>query len=323
MRVILFDVGHGFCAFLKSSTGCTLLIDCGCSESFSPIKYIRQNELGGVTPINGRYLTELIVTHPHDDHIKDINRVISELPPCLLLRSQFNWNDVKTPGCDESEYENLNVYAPWQATYSAPPTIQPNWGQMQIQAFRVPQVLVSGSNNSKAINNSSYAVIVSFTGSIYKKKFLFGGDMETSGWEALLKSNAQFCQAVAGTTFYFASHHGHCSGFSSALFSAIGTKPHLNLISVTEKDESVDGGYSGNAQGVYFGPNDLRYTLTTRTHGSIFLDTDATGYTVVSHQDLPDNIERESVVPDYAAEFLRTLGLGSTLPPVPGYIRSK
>jgi beta-lactamase superfamily II metal-dependent hydrolase len=160
VRVILFDVGHGFCAFLKSSTGCTLLIDCGCSEKFSPIKYIRENELGGVTQINGKYLTELIVTHPHDDHIKDINRVISELPPYLLLRNTFNWKDVKTPGCAESDYENLNTYVPWQGKYSAAPTINPNWGQMSIQTFKVPQILVPGANNSKAVNNSSFAVLV-------------------------------------------------------------------------------------------------------------------------------------------------------------------
>jgi beta-lactamase superfamily II metal-dependent hydrolase len=289
---------------------------------FSPIKYIRENELSGVTPINGRYLTKLIVTHPHNDHIKDIDRVINELPPYLLLRKEFNWNDVKTPGSGESEYESLNAYAPWQAAYTATPTIQPNWGQMNIQHFAVPQTLVSGCNNSKAVNNSSFAVIVTFAGSMYSQKMLFGGDMETSGWEVLLNTNAQFRSAVAGTTLYFASHHGHSSGFSSALFNAMGTKPGLNLISVTEGDDCVDSNYSNNAQGVYFG-SEQRFTLTTRKHGSIFLETDPTGNTVVSHQNLPDNVEPEKNVPDFTAEFLETLGLGSTLPQLPGYSRGK
>ena len=304
MRVILFDVGHGFCAFLKSSTGCTLLIDCGCSETFSPIKYIRENELSDVAPIGGKYLTKLIITHPHDDHIKDIDRVISELPPYLLLRAKFNWKDVKAPGSNESDYESLNTYIPWQDKYNAAPTIQPNWGQMHIRPFSLTQSLVAGADNSKAVNNSSYAVIVTFAGSKWKQKLLFGGDMETSGWESLLEANPQFKAELAGTTFYFASHHGHASGFSSALFDAMGTKPHLNLISVTTKDESVDNSrYSSNSGGLSFGPGDVRYTLTTRTHGSIFLNTDPTGHTVVSHEHLPDNIESK-----YVTSYLKALG---------------
>lgn len=308
MRVILFDVGHGFCAFLKSSTGYTLLIDCGCSENFSPIKYIRESELGGVQPIDGHSLTELIITHPHDDHIKDINRVISELPPYLLLRNKFDWKDVKTPGSGESEYENLNAYVPWQGTYNAPQTIFPDWGQVKIQHFKVPQILVSGANNSKAVNNSSFAVLVTFAGTIYTQKLLFGGDMETSGWEALLNQNGDFREAVKGTTLYFASHHGHSSGFSSELFKAMGTKPHLNLISVTEGDDSVDGNYSNNSLGVLFGAEE-RFTLTTRTHGSIFLDTDSTGHTHVTTNHLADNLE---TIPDFTMEFFKTLGLPPT-----------
>jgi len=308
VRVILFDVGHGFCAFLKSSTGYTLLIDCGCSEDFSPIKYIRESELGGVEPINGHYLTELIITHPHDDHIKDINRVISELPPYLLLRNTFDWKDVKTPGCAESEYESLNAYVPWQGKYYAPQTVFPDWGQMKIQHFKVPQILVPGANNSKAVNNSSFAVLVTFAGTIYTQKLLFGGDMESSGWEALLNQNGAFREAVKGTTLYFASHHGHSSGFSSALFKAMGTKPHLNIISVTEGDDCVDGNYSNNSLGVLFG-TEQRFTLTTRTHGSIFLDTDSTGYTNVTTNHLADNLE---TIPDFTMEFFKTLGLSPT-----------
>jgi beta-lactamase superfamily II metal-dependent hydrolase len=306
VRVILFNVGHGFCAFLKSGTGSTLLIDCGSSERFSPIKYIRENELHDAVPVNGKLLTEFIVSHPHDDHIKDISRVIEELPPYLLLRNKFKWDDVKTPGTNPSKYENLDNYAAWQESYSAPPTVTPNWGRMKIQHFKVPQVLVSGSNNFKAVNNSSFAVIVTFEGTQYTHKLLFGGDLEESGWKALLQSDAEFRAAVVGTTLYFASHHGHKSGFSSALFKAMGRKPHLNLISVTENDDSVDGSYSDNAGGVYFG-TEQRFTLTTRTHGSIFIDVDDTGRATVTSQDLPDNLEPKAAAPDYILSLLNSL----------------
>jgi beta-lactamase superfamily II metal-dependent hydrolase len=310
VRVILFDVGHGFCAFLKSESGSTLLIDCGSSEKFSPVKYILKNKLHDAVPVNGKFLTEFIVSHPHDDHIKDISRVIEELPPYLLLRNKFKWDEVKNPGTDPSKYENLDIYSSWQESYSARPTLTPNWGRMVIQTFKLPQVLVAGSNNSKAVNNSSFAVIVTFNGTRYTQKLLFGGDLEESGWEALLKSNAEFRAAVAGTTFYFASHHGHKSGFSSELFKAMGRKPHLNLISVTDTDDSVVGSYSDNAGGIFFG-TEQRFTLTTRSHGSIFIEVDDTGYATVSHGYLPDNVKPEPAIPNYIASFLSSF----TLPP--------
>jgi len=252
------------------------------------------------------YLTEFIVTHPHEDHIKDISRVIEELPPYLLLRNKLKWDDVKIPGTDSSKYENLDKYATWQESYSASPTVTPNWGRMRIQSFRVPQVLVSGSNNSKAVNNSSFAVIVTFEGTQHKNKLLFGGDLEESGWEALLQSSPEFRAAVVGTKLYFASHHGHKSGFSGALFKAMGNKPDVNLISVTDTDDSVDGSYSGNAGGIYFG-TERSFTLTTRTHGSIFIDVDDTGRGTISTGDLPDNLEPKPAVPDYVLSFLSSL----------------
>jgi hypothetical protein len=69
----------------------------------------------------------------------------------------------------------------------------------------------------------------------------------------------------------------------------------------------VDCNYSNNSNGVYFG-TEQRFTVTTRTHGSIFLDTDATGYTSVTTHHLADNV---ATVPDFTMEFFKTLGLSS------------
>jgi beta-lactamase superfamily II metal-dependent hydrolase len=308
VRVILFDVGQGFCCFLKSATGATLMIDCSGSAKFSPVKYIKEHELGGVAPINGKFLTKLIVTHPHDDHIKDISRVIEELPPYLLLRGLYNWEDVKSPDKSADDYESLDTFAAWQAQYTAVPVYAPNWGRMSIEHFRVPQIILPNTNNGKAVNNSSFAVIVTFTGTVYTHKFLFGGDLEQSGWEALLRQNAAFRTAVKGTTFYFASHHGHISGFSTELFTAMGGQPFLNLISATTCYDSHDSRYSANARGLYFG-QEQRFTLTTRTDGSIFIDVNDAGVATVSAYHLADNLEPE--VPDYLSEFLKSFNATS------------
>src|SRR5258707_14421267 len=110
-RVIVFDVDHGFCAFVRSSTGRTLMVDCGCKENFSPVVYVMENELGG------QRLTRLLVTHPHDDHICDIEAITSKLPPVILTRQRYNWEAVKE---GEGDYANLEHYAEWQGAYRAP-----------------------------------------------------------------------------------------------------------------------------------------------------------------------------------------------------------
>src|SRR5258708_21230737 len=124
-RVIIFDVDHGFCAFVKSRTGRTLMIDCGRKGNFSPVVYVIDHELGG------QRLTQLVVTHPHDDHIGDIEAVTSKLPPLILHRQQYNWEAVKDADCD---YANLDHYAEWQGKYK-PPAPAADWGGAGINSF--------------------------------------------------------------------------------------------------------------------------------------------------------------------------------------------
>jgi beta-lactamase superfamily II metal-dependent hydrolase len=308
VRVILFDVGQGFCAFLKSDTGCTLLIDCSGSEGFSPAKYILQNELANSVPFFGHPLTMHIVTHPHEDHIKDVENLIKLLPPYILLRAKYDWERVKRPDYKNGEYEKFDKYVSWQERYSAKPSVTPDWGRMGIEWFRAPAPpLAVGTDNNAAVNNSSYAVVVTVQGDEFKEhKLLFGGDLEESGWEALLLQK-RFRDAVRGTTFYFASHHGHKSGFSSALFAAMGKKPLLNLISATNCYDSREDRYSTTAEGLMFGPN-RRSSLTTLTDGSIFIDIPQSGWATVQTVHLPNNVfakKPQQALPNSLAWYLK------------------
>lgn len=285
-RVIIFNVDHGFCAFVDSPTGETLMIDCGRTESFSPVVYLINNEL------SGRALTQLIVTHPHDDHIEDIQYVTSKLEPVILQRQVYDWEEVKET---ESDYENLDHYSTWQAKYYVPAS-PVNWG-MDIKVFSLTPAEAQALNQENWVNNSGMVVVVTITGTKGRKfseKFVFGADVETDGFIALLK-NKNFKAAVAGADFYVASHHGHSSGFSTELYDAM-SKPFLNLISVTSGDEHVDSRYGSEdyASGVDL-DGEKRYSLTTRTDGSIFIDVDDEGKFYVSTVSLEEN-DNEDVI---------------------------
>jgi hypothetical protein len=144
------------------------------------------------------------------------------------------------------------------------------------------------------VNNCSIVTVASFAGTKYAPKFLFGGDMEEAGWNELLATNATFRGAVRGTWFYFPSHHGHSSGFSTKLYDAMG-KPVLNLISVRRNDESRDSRYSDDefSSGWYVeGEGEERKMLSTTHDGSTFIDVDAAGVPSVYTRFLPDNLEQ-------------------------------
>lgn len=286
MRIILFDVEHGFCAFIRAPTGHTILIDCGKGPDFSPTEYLVRNEL--CVP-----LTKLIVSHAHEDHIEDFPRVTARLTPTMLLALNLNWNLIKQQS-GTSSHESLDAYITGKiATFSGGAVPDPHYG-MSLQSFWIDPnraQKISGSLNS-AMNNCSIVTVASFTGTKYAPKFVFGGDMEEEGWNELLATSPAFKAAVAGTWFYFASHHGHSSGFSTKLFDAMG-KPCLNLISVRHNDESRDSRYSSDefSIGWYVGGEE-RKMLSTTCDGSIFIDVDAAGFPAVTTRFLPDNLEQ-------------------------------
>ena len=174
-RVIVFDVEHGFCAFVKSPTGETLMIDCGRKAGFSPVVYAIDNEL------NGAGLTRLVVTHPHNDHSEDIEAVTSKLPPRILSRQVYDWEEVK----DGESHENLDHYSNWQAGYNAPaPAV--NWGMDIKQFYLTPSKAQTLQGNW--VNNSGMVVVVTITGTLFAAKFVFGADVETDGFAELLKN---------------------------------------------------------------------------------------------------------------------------------------
>jgi beta-lactamase superfamily II metal-dependent hydrolase len=287
MKVIVFNVEHGACAFLRTPTNHAVLIDCGCTEKFSPTLYLAVNELPTATRWKNYQLTSLTITHPHDDHIEDIDTVTSYCEPAILYRQTYDWEEVKT--AEEGDYSNLESYSEWQEKYSAPLTEQPNCG-MDIRRFWLSPADAKKVDESKYINNSSMITVATVQGTQYKAKFLFGGDMETAGWDALLNKDANFKEAVKNVNFFIISHHGHCSGFSQSLFNAMQKPPIFNIVSIHHNDDNIDPRYSQEAYASGGQLNgETRRSITTRTDGTITILIADEGTYSITTQHLGDN----------------------------------
>jgi len=286
MKVMVFDVEHGACAFAKTPTNHTILIDSGCTEDFSPARYIAENELGDAAGWNGHKLTKMTVTHPHDDHITEVDAIKENCPPALLLRQKYDWEDVKT--AEDGDYDNLGTYTAWQDGYNTTPTQWPDYG-IEVKSFWLTPDEAKEIDESKFINNSSIVTILTVKGTKFQEKCLFGGDMETAGWEALLKQPG-FKEAVKDVDFFIVSHHGHESGFCDALFAAMGKKPILNIVSIHHNDEHIDQRYSQEAyaSGTDF-DGERRRMLTTRSDGTITINVTDEGKYWIKTEHLADN----------------------------------
>lgn len=286
LRMTIFNVERGLCIFVRSPNGYGVLIDCGKSEKFSPVKWIVENVKSDLTQWNGHALSWLIVTHPHDDHVEDIDYLKSHLSPAILSRQKsYNWETVLQPESGMPS-ENAQTYYDWQLTYNAPVKECPDLGmRMQRFALTPAQAKSIDDNMQHLLNNSSYVVVFAYKG----RKLVVSGDNETLGWKKLLE-DADFCAAVAGADFFVTSHHGHKSGFCPELFDVMG-KPWISITSEKSGDESVSPSYSSDqyARGVTLSGT-KRYHLTTRKDGSIIVRITDEGKAYIDTHSYPDNL---------------------------------
>lgn len=274
LRVIIFNVERGFCSFIRSPNNYALLIDCGSSADFSPVKYIIDNEIKCVKEFQDCELAEFVCSHPHDDHISNIQLLEKKLKPSVICSWRFSdWDEIKDPEEKKKDaYLNLDSYADFRDSYTGKVTAYPDWGMMvNTDLGLTPSESKKVNSDGLAwVNNSSIIVVVSYKG----HKFFFPGDLMKDGWETLLKRES-FKKALKGTHFFIASHHGHPSGYTSEIFKTC--KPWVNIVSEKPR-EKIEPAYSSeeNASGVKI-EKEVRRMLTTRKDGSIVIEIDKNG----------------------------------------------
>ncbi len=113
LECIIFNVEHGLAIFIKSPNNYGLMIDCGGSGNFSPIKWIRAQYNAAnknLTYYKGsRRFAELKITHLHKDHFEDVGSFYlhKEDKPKRLLSDKetfkFVNKKIKEAGSDDSK----------------------------------------------------------------------------------------------------------------------------------------------------------------------------------------------------------------------------
>lgn len=104
----IFNVGRGFCAFVRTPNNLGIMLDCGRSADFSPAEFLKENIVKRLRKYNGEEnpIAQLFISHPHTDHFTDIENVAPDdenslLRPYFLTCPNDKGNEEKW-----SEYSN-------------------------------------------------------------------------------------------------------------------------------------------------------------------------------------------------------------------------
>ncbi len=263
MKLIVFAVEQGLCAYIRTPNDYGVLIDCGISgsgETASPAQWLADNEAPSLAK-QGDSAVSLIVTHPHENHVRDIDTVARLLrPTALCCDADFDWAAIP----------NVESYRSWLSSQPRQQPLPDFGATVRCFSLNRQEAERLGGNAIETVNNRSMVTVVSYSSAEgYSWKVVVAGDNQTEGWEALL-ANPEFAAEIKDADFFVTSCHGEERGFCAEVFEAVG-KPIANISCSRVGGERPDARYKKNAQGVKF-PDGSRTHFITPDDGNITVE---------------------------------------------------
>jgi competence protein ComEC len=268
LEIVIWDVQHGSAAYVITPNGKKFIIDLGTgdisgsSSEFSPLQFLKSQGIN--------YIDEIIITHPHTDHIDDILNIGSIKFSKLLRPNHLTEQEIRSAN-KAGDKLKVDKYIEFTNSFTEAVSdtdnvrLPKNNGGVKIEYFSPWKC--SHSN----INNHSIVVIIEYLG----VKIVVPGDNESASWDELLELK-EFKEKVLGTHVFIAPHHGRESGYSENLFKLI--SPEIVIVSDGKySDTSITSKYTEVANGLIVHsrsgkPSKKRYCLTTRQDGTIRIE---------------------------------------------------
>lgn len=253
--VWIFHVGRGFASALRTPGGNWIVIDLGAREDFCPVEDFLLNHIPAKAGDQKRRLAQLIISHPHDDHMTALKRFHEQYYPQLLTvpndndgqhdMKKVDWTLIQNPKDDLTNYLRSEVLPGRQPPLKA--TTDSSTG-FNFEIFYLdPHVCKTDTELLKTnyANNISIVARLYYQGNVV----LFSGDVMKDGMKKLIEKTGLGKRLEdVGVKFLVAPHHGLRSAFSVDLFAKMKKgKAGLNIISEKEtisgSNEIVDERY--------------------------------------------------------------------------------
>lgn len=235
----VWKVEHGSAAFTKTPNSKYVVFDAGRSDDFSPAEYL--NTQWGVDEIE-----KLVISHPHDDHIRDLPNVYSLLDPSSRVRNPDTPERLIYPSGKSNLKEPMKTWLEMSNNFTGSVDKEKrfdnaeHFGGVQFNTYyaKENQIAVSARDN---INNYSLLTTIRYRGLL----IIFPGDLEPEGWEAVLNNTTLSSNLDGKFKMFVASHHGRRSGIrwsDGSLYRRILDLVEPNLVIISDKrgNESTD-----------------------------------------------------------------------------------
>lgn len=272
LEILIHDVGHGQAILAHTPNEQNIVIDLGCSNEFSPLRWLRKQT---------NTIDSLIITHPHGDHLDEI-LLLEELNFHVTQIQRPKWlTEKEVRDANQTKYsDKLDRYLQISQSYNIPVAKETRIGNPAFSGGVTMSCFYSKNCGKSNINNHSCVVIFEYLG----LKVVIPGDNEPASWKELI-SNPNFKECANEPDIFLVSHHGRESGYYSNLFDRTTgiNKPKLCIISDGKvQDTDATNRYSKHAQGWTINsrngkPKEKRYCLTTRSDGYIEISLGSNG----------------------------------------------
>ena len=262
MKIIFYDVEHGSCTHIITPNHKHILIDVGSKTDKSIVDYICAKYFYGQ---NGR-IDELIITHPHEDHIYELPNVYNRLRPKILHRAPAAF-DIE-PASRTQLHINIaekanNMNAKYNLPVSKDDDIETPENVGGVKISIIPSVAKLQDKND--LNTFSSLIIVEYG----DFKFVLTGDNPKNQLQYMVDTDYMNIKTlIANATVLLAPHHGRTGEFCKDFFDCV--NPILTVIS----DKSIEHTTQEESSSIYKGRGTNlngrdRYVLTTRNDGDI------------------------------------------------------
>ncbi|MEN8134309.1 MAG: MBL fold metallo-hydrolase [Thermodesulfobacteriota bacterium] len=257
LKIFFLNVGHGDCAYIDMPNGARMMIDCGCGEDHWPSTLLKHYNVTKDNPVpileedRAYGIDELVISHPHGDHIADIKNIRDEIGFYLLSGGYSGFIDKLS--ADDIDFKKRGKDA---ANIFFEVVKGHKGGIYEQKKDRVynarPSCVVKSRrfiNYSEGMDLNELSLFVSF--SIGGHKVLFTGDMTATGIRKILSSPSaqEFVDFVNGTTVLKVPHHGRENGCSEEMFKLLGGKP----IACIASDETLNEKNAGTSNIDWYG----------------------------------------------------------------------
>lgn len=263
MNIEIFDVEHGTCIVATSPGGKRLMLDCGhnSSKPWRPSVHYQ-----------GKAIENLVVSNYDEDHVSDQTDLMSNTSLAFISRNtSVSANDLARLKAENGMGDGIARLKRWMSAVEGKPSGgNPDYDVMSHQYF-----YNSYPNHFNDENNLSVLSVVE----CYGFKLVYGGDLETPGWEKIIERDSVQA-ALAGTNVFVASHHGRKSGQCQAVMDIC--RPQIVVMSDRDKQfnsQETTPWYKDRCSGINYGGGQ-RYVFTTRNDKNIAINVGATTWSI-------------------------------------------